>query len=147
MNEPNIMFNVKPLQHRRLSRLQQWARGFSMVEMLACVAIIGIISFMAIPSITRMRTDSERNLAIARAESLNLAQATLIQVRGRTQAAIDWSAAGSSEAKYTLLRPYISYAETTLTAYLPAGYSLTFPASITTMTKASLSGPNGNIPY
>ena len=132
---------------RTLDRLERWARGFSLVEMLACVAIIGIISFLAIPSITRMRTDGERNLAIARAESLNLAQATLIQVRGRTQASLDWTAASSNEAKYTLLRPYLSYAETSLTAYLPAGYSLTFPASITTMTKAALSGPSGNIPY
>ncbi|MDP1591573.1 MAG: prepilin-type N-terminal cleavage/methylation domain-containing protein, partial [Prosthecobacter sp.] len=56
--------------------------GFSLVEMMACVSIIGIIAFMAIPSVTRMRSDSERNLAIARAEALNLAQASLIQVRG-----------------------------------------------------------------
>ncbi|MDZ4289514.1 MAG: type II secretion system protein [Prosthecobacter sp.] len=125
----------------------RFKRGFSMVEMLACVSIIGIISFLAIPSITRMRSDSERNLAIARAESLNLAQATLVQVRGRTQAGIDWTGAGSTDAKYNLLRPYLSYAETTISAYLPAGYSITFPASITTMTKAALSGPNGNIPY
>jgi prepilin-type N-terminal cleavage/methylation domain-containing protein len=138
---------MKPHLQGRLARLSRWTRGFSMVEMLACVAIIGIISFLAVPSITRMRTDSERNLAIARAESLNLAQATLIQVRGRSQAALDWSGASSNEAKYTLLRPYLSYAETSLTAFLPAGYSLSFPASITTMTKASLSGPSGNIPY
>jgi len=118
-----------------------------MVEMIACVSIIGIIAFLAIPSITRMRSDSERNLAIARAESLNLAQATYIQVRGRTQAGLDWTNAGTNEAKYNLLRPYLGYAETTLSAYLPAGYSITFPASITTMTKSALSGPSGSIPY
>jgi type II secretory pathway pseudopilin PulG len=119
-----------------------------MVEMLACVAIIGIISFLAIPSITRMRTDSERNLAISRAESLNLAQATLIQVRGRAQASVDWNAATSNDAKYALLRPYLSYAENSLTAYLPAGYTLSFPPTITTMTKAVLSKPDGTvIPY
>ena len=121
--------------------------GFSMVEMLACVSIIGIISFLAIPSITRMRTDSERNLAISRAEALNLAQATLVQVRGRSQAGIDWTAAGSNEAKYVLLRPYLSYAETSLTTFLPAGYSVTFANSITTMTKAVLVGPSGRIEY
>ncbi len=121
--------------------------GFSMVEMIACVSIIGIIAFLAIPSITRMRSDSERNLAIARAESLNLAQATYIQVRGRTQAGLDWSSTGSNDAKYALLRPYLSYSETTISAYLPAGYSVTFPVSITTMTKTALSGPSGTIPY
>lgn len=126
---------------------RRWPPGFSLVEMMACVSIIGIIAFLAIPSITRMRTDSERNLAIARAESLNLAQATFIQVRGRTQAGIDWANAGGNDAKYTLLRPYLGYAETTLSAFLPAGYSVTFPASITTMTKTALTGPSGNIPY
>ena len=121
--------------------------GFSLVEMMSCVSIIGIIAFMAIPSVTRMRGDSERNLAIARAEALNLAQASLIQVRGRTQAALDWSGAASGEAKYTLLRPYLSFSETTLAAFLPSGYSVIFPPSITTMTKAALSGPSGTIYY
>jgi prepilin-type N-terminal cleavage/methylation domain-containing protein len=79
--------------------------GFSMVEMIACVSIIGIVAFLAIPSVTRMRGDSERNLAISRAESLNLAQATLVQVRGRSQAAADWNGAATAEAKYNLLKP------------------------------------------
>lgn len=122
-------------------------RGFSLVEMMACVSIIGIIAFMAIPSVTRMRGDSERNLAIARAEALNLAQASFIQVRGRTQAALDWTAASSSQAKYNLLRPYLSFSESTLTTYMPQGYSVAFPPSITTMTKAALSGPTGFIYY
>ena len=102
---------------------------------------------MAIPSVTRMRGDSERNLAIARAESLNLAQASFIQVRGRTQAALDWAAAGSADSKYTLLRPYLSFAESTLTAFLPSGYSVTFAPSITSMTKVALNSPTGPIYY
>ena len=130
-----------------LSYMSRPMRGFSMVEMLACVSIIGIICFLAIPSITRMRSDSERNLAISRAESLNLAQATLVQVRGRTQASLDWSAASSNEAKYNILRPYLSYAETSLSAYLPTGYSITFQSTVTSMTKALLTGPSGNIAY
>lgn len=121
-------------------------RGFSLVEMMACVSIIGIIAFLAIPSVTRMRSDSERNLAISRAEALNLAQASFIQMRGRTQAGLDWSAAASSNAKYVLLQPYLSFSESTLTAYMPQGYSITFPPSITTMTKASLTGPPGVTP-
>jgi prepilin-type N-terminal cleavage/methylation domain-containing protein len=133
--------------HTTLSKRSSCLFGFSLVEMMACVSIIGIISFMAIPSVTRMRSDSERNLAIARAEALNLAQASYIQVRGRTQAALDWAAAGSSDAKYALLRSYLSYGETTLTAYLPSGYSVTFPPSITSMTKVALTSPTGVIYY
>ena len=108
-------------------------RGFSLVEMMACVSIIGIIAFMAIPSVTRMRADS--------------AQASFIQVRGRTQAALDWTSASSSDSKYALLRPYLSFSETTLTAFMPAGYSVTFAPSITSMTKAALTSPTGPIYY
>lgn len=127
------------------SRLKQ--RGFSLVEMMACVSIIGIIAFMAIPSVTRMRSDSERNLVIARAEALNLAQASFLQVRGRTQAALDWTSAGNTEAKYQLLRPYLAYSEATSTNYMPAGYQVSFPASITLMQKVGLTGPTGAIYY
>ena len=116
--------------------------GFSLVEMLASVAIIGIIAFLAIPSVSRMREDSEKNLAIARAESLNVSQATMVQVKGRTTADLDWRNAGSSQAKYELLWPYLSYAETTLSAYLPSGYTATFDASINAMRKARLFGPD-----
>ena len=133
--------------HTSSSASRSFIRGFSLVEMMACVSIIGIIAFMAIPSVTHMRGDSERNLAIARAESLNLAQASYIQVRGRTQAALDWAAASSSASKYALLRPYLSFAETTLSAYMPSGYSVTFPPSITSMTKVALSSPTGTIYY
>jgi hypothetical protein len=94
-----------------------------------------------------MRSDSERNLAIARAEALNLAQASYIQVNGRTQAALTWSSAASVEAKYTLLRPYLSFSETTLAAFMPSGYSVTFAPAITSMTKAGLTGPTGTIYY
>jgi prepilin-type N-terminal cleavage/methylation domain-containing protein len=121
--------------------------GFSMVEMIACVSIIGVIAFLAIPSITRMRSDSERNLAIARAESMNLAMATYIQVVGRTQAGLNWTAATTTAAKYDLLRPYLAYSEATITTYMPQDYTLTFPTTITSMTKAALTGPSGVIPY
>ena len=123
-------------------------RGFSLVEMLAAVAIMGVIAFLAIPSVTKMRGDSERNLAIARAEALNIGQANFIQVRGRTTADQLWRGTGTSdESKYQLLRPYLSFAETTLTTFMPGGYGIDFPASILAMDKARLIGPTGQIRY
>ncbi len=135
--------------HTSRSKKSSFIRGFSLVEMMACVSIIGIIAFMAIPSVTRMRGDSERNLSIARAEALNLAQASYIQVRGRTQAALEWTAAGTDDTRYnTLLRPYLSFAETRLNLYMPSGYSVQFPVSITSMAKVTLKDPtNAIIPY
>src|SRR5262245_38869857 len=100
--------------------------GFSLVEMLAAVAIIGVISFLAIPNLVKMRSDAERNLAIARCESINMAMATYIQVRGRTQAASDWTGSSTAQAKYSLISPYLAFSETNLTDYMPNGYSVTF---------------------
>lgn len=101
-------------------------RGFSLIEMLSAVAIIGVISFMAIPNLVKMRSDSERNLAIGRSEAINMAMATFIQARGRTQAATDWAGASTVQAKYALIAPYLSFAETNLTDFIPNGYSITF---------------------
>jgi type II secretory pathway pseudopilin PulG len=111
---------MNPFHYRRHSV------GFSFVEMLSAVAIIGLISFLAIPNLVKVRGDSERNLAIARAESINMAMATYIQARGRTQASSDWLGSSTNQAKYALVSSYLSYAETNLTDYLPTGYSITF---------------------
>lgn len=117
-----------------------------MVEMIACVSIIGIIAFLAIPSITRMRSDSERNLAISRAESLNLAMSTYMQVIGRTQASLNWTGK-TNDQRYALIKDYLAYSEATLSAFMPQDYTATLPASITAMTKTTLVGPSGNILY
>ena len=129
-----------PLLSRHSNRRRA---GFSLVELLAAVTIIGVIAFMAIPSVSRMREDSERNLAIARVESLNTSMATFIQVNGRTNAETAWLAAGTNdEAKYTLLRPYLAFAETTLARFMPEGYVARFQGSILTLTKTRLTDPN-----
>jgi prepilin-type N-terminal cleavage/methylation domain-containing protein len=121
-------------------------RGFSLIEMLAAVAIIGVISFLAIPNIVKMRSDSERNMAIARAESVNMAMATFIQARGRTQAATDWTAAATAQSKYALVAPYLSYSETNLVDYIPNGYSITFN-TIDPLKKVTLKQSTTTIAY
>jgi type II secretory pathway pseudopilin PulG len=96
-----------------LSKPSRFKVAFSMVELLAAVAIMGIIAFMAIPSVTKMRSDGERNLAISRVESLNIAMASFVQAEGRSRAENQWQSAGNNTARYTLLRPYLAFAEDT----------------------------------
>jgi len=79
--------------------------AFSMVEVLAAVAIIGVITFLAIPNIIRVKQDGENNLARARAESLNMAIASFVQANGGAAAQTNWSGNATSTARYALLAP------------------------------------------
>jgi prepilin-type N-terminal cleavage/methylation domain-containing protein len=120
--------------------------AFSLIEMLAAVAIIGIISFLALPNLVKMRSDAELHMAIARAESLNMAMATLVQVRGRTQATSDWNASTNTQTRYSKLAPYLSFSESQLTNYMPNGYTVTFN-SIDPLRKVTLKQGAKTVPY
>ena len=123
-------------------------RGFSLVEVLAAITIIGIITFLAVPNIVRVKQDSEDNLARARAESLNMARAAYVQSLGTNSAQSNWSAAGNDDARYLLIRPYIAFSETNRTLYTPNGYTNTLPSTISPLTtKVSVAGPGGTVSY
>jgi len=118
---------------RSLDLLASFSSAFSLVEVLAAIAIIGIITFLAIPNIVRVKQDGEDNLARARAETLNMAIASYVQAVGTNAAASAWSAT-NADGRYNLIRTYISFSESTLSAYTPSGYSLTLPITIVPMT-------------
>lgn len=122
--------------------------GFSLIEVLAAVAIIGIITFLALPNIIRVQQDSEVNLAVARAEALNIATASYIQASGFANAKTTWDAQSAqtnpTEARYDLISPYLAFAEADLSNFMPAGYSASMPTTLVRpMTKIPLSGPDG----
>ena len=118
--------------------------AFSLVEVLAAITIIGIITFLAIPNIVQIKQDGEDNLARARAESLNMAMASFIQANGRVTAVSRWAAAGSG-GRFALLTPYIAFAETNIITYMPNGYSVILPANISPPTKVTLRNAQTNV--
>ncbi|MDF1755860.1 MAG: type II secretion system protein [Verrucomicrobiales bacterium] len=121
--------------------------AFSLVEVLAAVGIIGIIAFLAIPNIVAIKEDSERQLAITRAEGINMGVAAYIQANGRDVAAASWPTGTSTEEieeRYTLIRPYLSFAPTTLAEFQPAGYVITPPADLTNLVKSELKVKDGS---
>ena len=101
--------------------------GFSLIEALATVAIIGIITFLALPNVISARRDAEVSMAVSRAEAINMAVASLVQSRGFTSAKSDWDGAASEEIRYAQLRNYLAYAPTNLTDFAPDGYSISLP--------------------
>ena len=112
-------------------------RAFSLVEVLAAVSIIGIIAFLAIPNIVAIKQDSERNLAISRAEAVNMAIVSYIQSNGKAAVAPGWSGLNNQQ-RYALLIPYLSFAPANLTDFVPKGYSATLPSNLNALTKSVL---------
>lgn len=127
---------------------RKFSRGFSLVEVLIVVAILGTIVFIAIPNIVQVRRDSEDNLARSRAAALNVAAAAYFQAQGVQAASAAWQAAGTDQARYALVAPYLAFAPSTLASYMPAGYSADFHDSDPLRNQASvLRGTNTAISY
>lgn len=123
----------------------KFSRAFSLVEVLAAITIIGIITFLAIPNIVQVKRDGEDSLARARADALNIAAAAYYQSVGRSTADTAWSGNTDSSARYLLVRPYLAFAPATLSDFMPRGYSIIF-ANDPLRDKATLYGPGGNQP-
>lgn len=118
------------------SRLRS-SRAFSLVEVLAAVGIIGIIAFLAIPNIVAIKQDSERNLAISRAEAVNMAVVSYIQSNGKNNVSAGWTTM-NNQARYAALIPYLSFAPGTIVEFSPTGYTITLPTNLNALTKSVL---------
>lgn len=117
------------------------ARGFSLIELLVVLAVLGVILYFAFPNIVQVKSDSELSLAKARAEALNLGAAAYFQAVGPATAASNWSGK-SSEQRYTLIKPYLAFPQATLSNFMPSSdYTVTFD-SAPHRVKATLLGPN-----
>ena len=121
--------------------------GFSLVEVLAAVAIIGIITFLAIPNIVAVKQDSETNMAISRAEALNIALVSYVQANGHENENEYWNRQSNAQGRYSLLSSYLAFAPSNLFEYMPSGYQISLPTDIGKISKVQLRGPYGEIYY
>jgi prepilin-type N-terminal cleavage/methylation domain-containing protein len=129
---------------RKLMRAQVLkVAGFSLVEVLTATVLLGILSFIAIPNIVRMKQDGEVNLAISRAEAVNMAMAAFIQSQGRTTANGAWEDADDAADRYGLIKPYLAFAPDAFADYMPGGYEITLPTSLVNLGKVELTAPGG----
>ncbi len=128
---------------RRIGDFLIGRAGFSLVEVLTATVLLGILSFIAVPNIVRMKEDSEANLAIARAEAVNMAVASLIQAQGRSAASSAWVTAADSSGRYALIKPYLAFAPNAFADYMPGSYEILLPTSIANLSKVELHAPPG----
>jgi prepilin-type N-terminal cleavage/methylation domain-containing protein len=124
------MRRSKNLHHRSLD-------AFSLVEVLAAVTIIGVIIFLAIPNIIKIREDSEQSLAKSRASALNIAAASYFQARGPTDALAAWTDQ-STASRYDLIKSYLAFAPPSFAEYMPKGFDLEFSVTAPHREAASL---------
>jgi type II secretory pathway pseudopilin PulG len=97
--------------------------AFSLVEALAAVAIIGIVTFLALPNLVQLKSQGDRNAAKARAQAFNFGIAAYVNSQGLAAGAVSWNAAGTA-ARYSLVQPYLSFSEASVEAYMPSGFSI-----------------------
>jgi len=125
------------------TQLRSGESGFSLVEVLTATVLLGILSFIAVPNIIRMKEDSEVNLAVARAEAVNMGMASLIQAQGRSVAVSEWGDTENDSERYELVKPYLAFAPNAFADYMPGAYGIVFPASLASLTKVELHAPPG----
>jgi prepilin-type N-terminal cleavage/methylation domain-containing protein len=117
--------------------------AFSLLELLVVIAVLGVILFFAFPNIVQIKSDSENELAKARAETLNLAAAAYFQDVGPTTALSNWTGKSDDERYEEFLMPYIAFPAPTLEAFMPSSeYTVNFHPTEPHRQKATLLGPD-----
>jgi len=112
------------------------------VEILTATVLLGILAFIAIPNIVQIKEDAEVDLAIARAEAVNMSLASYMNAQGRSAAITSWAATSTDAERYALVKPYLAFAPNAFDDYMPGDYAIALPSDITTLSKVTLTDPD-----
>lgn len=88
-----------------------------------------------------MKVSYEVDIAISRAEAINMAHAAFIQANGRSEAIVKWNAAKTQRERYELIKPYLAYAPDDFRDYMPGRYYVVLPENILPLEKVTLYEP------
>ena len=96
-------------------------RGFTLVEILAVVVLLSLLLGAAVPFFGWVRDKAEDDNAVNRAVLLNSAKSQyLLEYGYLAHTAFNTR---TNKNKYGLLSPYLGYVASTLTGYVPSGYT------------------------
>lgn len=112
-----------------MSRAPKVGAGFTLVEVLVVLAVLGLALLFVQPNAARARTEAETALMRQRAALLEGAMAQYEGVVGEAAAGAAWSGAANDEARYALVRSFLAWPPPTLADYAVRGFVVQFGAT------------------
>jgi prepilin-type N-terminal cleavage/methylation domain-containing protein len=114
------------------------SRGFTLIEILVVLTIIGIVTAIGVTATNRLRQEATTHMLEARLKQLNIAKGQFIAEWGRIEAELTWAdpdrdgntAETTAQDRYHLLKRYINRPPSTLAEYTPRDCTINTPSSV-----------------
>lgn len=102
--------------------------GFSLIEVLLTIVLIGVISGLCYPIVTNLLDKCKDVSAICAAESVNAAKKSFWMRNPKAEQ--EYARQSTNEGRYSLIKDYLPNPNTSFDRALPKGYKLEMYPSI-----------------